>query len=172
GVGLGRAVSAYDPDRFLGADLAMNLPQEVDQMGIHLDHLRFAPVTQQVVDFPERLVVIPTVHLVGDGQFLVGVDVVEGDRPRLAVGPCVLQVLVSEKDENSGDAAAVARPDRTQGQYIPVRDYPRHVPTLVGASALNPRRAPWATSSVARHGYSPRRRRLTHCSIREGLTRC
>ena len=37
GVGLGRAESAYDPDRFLGADLAMNLPQEVDQVGIHPD---------------------------------------------------------------------------------------------------------------------------------------
>jgi hypothetical protein len=65
---------------------------------------------------------------------------VEGDRPRFALGNRVLQVLASEKDEKRGDAAAVARPGATQGQCIPVRDFDRHVPTLDGAIRPAPRR--------------------------------
>ena len=38
-VGFGRAVSADDPNRLFGADLAMYLPEQVDQMGIHRDRL-------------------------------------------------------------------------------------------------------------------------------------
>src|SRR5205823_13631330 len=38
-VGFGQAVSADDPNRLFGADLAMYLPEQVDQMGIHRDRL-------------------------------------------------------------------------------------------------------------------------------------
>jgi hypothetical protein len=92
----------------------VDLPQQIDQMRVHRDRFRFAPVTQQIVDFPERLFVIPAVHLVGDGQLLVGVHVVKGNRARLALGDCVLQVVASAKDKKRGDAAAIARPGTTQ----------------------------------------------------------
>ena len=58
------------------------------------------------------------------------------NRPRLALGDCVLQVLAAEKDEKGGDAAAVARPGATQGQWIALREFDRHVPTLNGVSGL------------------------------------
>jgi hypothetical protein len=110
GIGVGRAIAADHPDRLLGADLAMNLPQKIDQMGIHRDVFGFAPVAQNVVDLPERVVVVPAVHLVGDRQILAGVDMMEGDCPRFAVGADALQALAAEKNQKSGDAAAVARP--------------------------------------------------------------
>jgi len=104
-------------------------------MRIHRDRFRFAPVAQQVVDLFERLFVIPAVHLVGDGQLFVRVNVVEGNRPRLALGDCVLQVAGSAKDKKRGDAAAIARPGAMQRRSITRRDFVRHVPTLHDASA-------------------------------------
>src|SRR6266487_649151 len=169
-VGFWRTVSADDPDCLFGADLAVDLPEEVDEMGIYRDRFRFAPVAHQTVDFPERLFVVPAVHLVGDGQLLVGVNVVKGDRPRFALGDRVLQVLASEKDEKRGDAAAVARPGATQGQCIPVRDFDRHVPTLDGA--IRPSAASAAGEKLHR---SPQllaaTKTLDALLIREGLTR-
>ena len=43
-VRFGRAVSADDPDRSFAAGLAVDLPQEIDQMRVHRSRFRFAPV--------------------------------------------------------------------------------------------------------------------------------
>jgi hypothetical protein len=150
----------------------MHLPQQIDQLRVHLDWLLLAPVAQQRIDLGQRRLVVAAVHLVGDGQIFVGVDVVERDRPRLALGARGLQAIAAEEDQERSDAAAVAqrgqsragRWGRTQAQRIPVRDFDRHVPTHVnGVSAPRPA----ASAAAGKLHDLPRVDRdklwLTHC---------
>ncbi len=109
-VGFRRAVAADDPDRLLGARLAMDFPKEVDHVGVHLDRLFLTPVAQLVVDLVERGLVVAAVHLVGDGEVLAGVSVMKGDRAGIAFGGRILQALAPEDDQERGDAAAIAHP--------------------------------------------------------------
>src|SRR5262249_28128396 len=114
-----------------------------------------------------RRLVVAAVHLVGDGEVFVGVGVVKGDRA--GVGGCrALRPAAAEKDQKRGDAGAVT--SVTQRQWIPVRDFDRHVPTHVKMRQFAPRpqRAPRPTSSDL-----PRLRTATNTAnallIRDGL---
>jgi hypothetical protein len=94
----------------------VNLPQQIDQMRVHLDRLVLAPIAHQVIDFLEAFLVIAPVALVGDGKVLLGVNVVERNRAGLAVRAGVLQALGAEKDEQRSDAAAISSAGWTQRQ--------------------------------------------------------
>ena len=85
-------------------------------MGIHSDRLFLPPIAQKVVDLCQRALVVSAVHLVGDRQVFVGVDVMKRNCPRFAFGCGVLQALATEEDEESGEAAALTRPGQTQWQ--------------------------------------------------------
>src|SRR6185369_1922506 len=76
GVGGGRAVAADDVDRLFGTDVAIDLPQEIDLLRVHLDGFVLAPVAHDPIDLFERGVVVLTVLFERDGQVFVGVDVV------------------------------------------------------------------------------------------------
>ena len=122
-------------------------------MGIHPDRLVLPPITQHVVDLGERAFVIAPIHLVGDGQVFVGMDVMKGNRAGFTFGRGVLQALATERNEDSGDAAAATEPGQTEGQRLFVRDRNRHVP-------------PPSNASVCSHPDSKRRgRRVTHCDL-------
>src|SRR5262245_20221142 len=123
-----------------------------------------------MIDLVERLVVVAAVHLVGDGEVLAGVNVVEGDRPRLGLRGGAARATETEKHEERGNAAIGARPGRTQGQSIRVRGSDRHVPTQ--SVAPGPPSAASAAGDKLR--YSPRTTATITSDalpIREGLTR-
>ena len=65
-------------------------------MRVHLGLFFLAPVAQDPIDFLERLLVVAPVHLVGDGEVFIGVDVMEGERPRVALGDGILQRFATE----------------------------------------------------------------------------
>src|SRR5262245_57490350 len=123
-----------------------------------------------MIDLVERLVVVAAVHPVGDGEVLAGVNVVEGDRPRLGVRGGAAQAAEAKKHEERGDAAIGARPGGTQGQSIRVRGSDRHVPTQPVAPGPHVR----GERRGRQLRYSPRVTATTTSDalpIREGLTR-
>ena len=83
-------------------------------MRIHLDRFLLAPVAHQMIYLLEPVLVVAPVALVGDGEVFLGVEMMKGDRPRLAVGSCVLQALATKKNNKCSDAAAIRRAGRTQ----------------------------------------------------------
>ncbi len=106
GVGGGRPVAADDVDMVFRADLPMDLPEGVDQVGVHGGGFAGAPVAQRPVDLLHRLRVVPAFHLIGDGRVFLEVDVVEGDGAGIAIGGRVLQRFAAEEHKKSGNTAA------------------------------------------------------------------
>ncbi len=78
-IGAAGAIAADDMDRLGGAKLGMDLPDEVDEVGIDLDDLVLAPVAQSPVDLLHRLRDVLAVLHVLNGQRFLGVDAIEGD---------------------------------------------------------------------------------------------
>ncbi len=54
-VGLRRAIGGDDGDRLLGVDLAVDLPQQIEQLRVHARGFVAPPVAQEPVDLFERL---------------------------------------------------------------------------------------------------------------------
>ena len=104
-VGLGRAIAAHDPDRFLGAGFALHLPHQVDEVRVHLGFLLLAPVAQEPIDLFQRRVVEAALTLEGDGDVFAGVHVVHGDRAGIALGDRVLQGTPAGQNDKSRKTA-------------------------------------------------------------------
>ena len=79
GVGAGATVAGDEMDRLLGAELLMQGPDEVDQLGVHRGGLIGPPVPHEMVELLESVLVVFPVTLIGDGEGLFGVDFVEGE---------------------------------------------------------------------------------------------
>ena len=77
----------------------MQLPNEIDGLGIDGDDFVAPPVAQQSVDPLKCRGNVAAVDLVGDGQALAGVDMIEGDGAGFAAG------------RNMGDPKPHARAD-------------------------------------------------------------
>src|SRR5439155_1259650 len=107
GVGLGRAIAAHHLDRFLGADLVADLPDQIQQLRIHVGRLLAAPIPQEPVELFERLVVIAAVALEGDADVLAGVHVVQRERARVALRDDALQALRAEQYEERRKPSAL-----------------------------------------------------------------
>ena len=84
----------------------MHLPDQIDQVRIHPDVLVLAPVAHQPVDLLQRGVVVTAVALVGDGEVFAGVQMMERNRARIAVGDRVMRGLGAGDDEEGGEADA------------------------------------------------------------------
>ena len=107
-VGRRRTVAADDVDRLFGADVAIDLPQEIDLLRVHLDGFVLAPVAHDPVDLLQRLVVVLTVLFERDGQVFIGVDVVQRNGAGVARA-CRLGLLESQRTgdgEQRGEANA------------------------------------------------------------------
>jgi hypothetical protein len=109
-----RAVSTDDPDRRFGSEFVMDLPQKIDQVGVHLGRLILPPVAQKVVDLFQCILVVAAVHLVSDGEVFVGVHMVKRNCARFAVRRGGPQRLAAEDNEKSRQAAAITGPGQTQ----------------------------------------------------------
>src|SRR5690606_16896270 len=85
-VGGTRAVTGDNVDRLARAEFVVHFPGEIDQFGIHGRRLVLAPVAQNPVDPLHGRGNELAVALVRNGDRLLGVNVVEGDR---AIGATV-----------------------------------------------------------------------------------
>ena len=77
GVGGGGAVGGNDLDRLLAVDVAVDFPEDVEQVTIHRGLVLAAPVAEIVIELLQRLFVIAPVTLEGDGEIFIGMGVVE-----------------------------------------------------------------------------------------------
>ena len=113
GVGLGRAIGRDDLDRLLGVDVASDLPQDVEQMRVHRGRILAAPVAEEVVEFLQRVGVVATVALEGDGEVFAGMSVVEGEGAGVVAGGRVMhRACAGEQQEHSGCAHPQGVPHR------------------------------------------------------------
>ena len=104
GIRRGRAIAAQHRDALLAAHVPVDLPNEVEQLGVHLGGLGMAPVAQEPVKLLQRLRVIATLALEGEGPAFLGVVVVEGEGARVAIGHRVLERgRADEDDRQRGD---------------------------------------------------------------------
>ncbi len=105
GVGRRRAVAAHDLDRRLRSGLALHLPDQIDQARVHVGRFAAPPVAQEPVEFFQRGLVVAPVALIGDGDVFAGMDVVQGDGARLALGDGVLQPARTEQKKHERKTA-------------------------------------------------------------------
>ncbi len=76
-VGGGGAVGGDDLDRLLAVDVAVDFPEDVEQMTIHRGLVLAAPVAEIVIELFQRVLVVAPVALEGDGEVFAGMGVVE-----------------------------------------------------------------------------------------------
>jgi hypothetical protein len=63
----------------LAVDVAVDFPEDVEQVTIHRGLVLAAPVAEEVIELLEALFVVAAVALEGDGEVFVGMGVVEGE---------------------------------------------------------------------------------------------
>ena len=86
GVRLRRAVCRKNVDRLCRPRLAVDLPDDVEQVGVHLGRLVEPPVAAEPVQLVENRLVIDAVDHERERAGLIGVLVRQYDGPRVAVG--------------------------------------------------------------------------------------
>ena len=85
-VGLRRTVAGQDVDRLGRPGLAINLPDDVEEVRVHLGRLVEPPIPAEPVQLIEHRLVIDAVDHEGERAGFVGVLVREDDSPCVAVG--------------------------------------------------------------------------------------
>ena len=128
GVGGGRAIGGDDLDRLLAVDVAVDFPEDVEQLTVHLGLVLVAPVAQEVVELLQRLFVIAAVALEGDGEVFVGMGVVEGEGAGLVQRRGVVNRAGSGKEQQR---APSRRSSRCLADDRAVRSGARRQPALL-----------------------------------------
>ena len=90
GIGGGGSVGGNDLDRLLAIDVAVDFPDDIEQMPIHRGLVLAAPVAKEVIDLLQRVFVVAAVALEGDGEVFVGMGVMEGEGAGFAQRGCVM----------------------------------------------------------------------------------
>ena len=78
-------------DRLSGTGLAIDLPQEIVEVRVHLRFPFLAPVAHEPVELLQAVRVVAAVALEGDGDVLAGMRVMEGEGAGVALRDGVLQ---------------------------------------------------------------------------------
>src|SRR5262249_21618007 len=120
-IGFGRAVAADHLDRLSSAGFAISVPQQIEQMGIHVSLFLAPPVAHEPVELLERTIVIASIALEGDGDVFTGVRVVERKSTRVAFGDGVLQSAVRAEQEQAGHAQASANVRQSHNERVLAR---------------------------------------------------
>ena len=81
-----RPVCGENVDRLRRPGFAINFPDDVEEMRVHLGRLVEPPIPAEIVELIERPRVIDAIDHEGERAGFVGVLVREGDGPRVAVG--------------------------------------------------------------------------------------
>ena len=115
-VGFHRPVSGYDVDIILAADLAIDLPDDVKQLGVHLGRLITPPVAQEMVDLLQGGRIELAVALVGENPTFAGMGEIEFQRPVLAprIGASRSKQQRNQASRKQPACAAMPRHDTIQ----------------------------------------------------------
>jgi hypothetical protein len=105
-VGSRRPVGGDDPDRLARADLAIYLPDDVEELRLHPGLFVQPPVPEQPVQLLEGVLVVIAVPLEGDGCGFLGVLVLDRDRAGVAIGDRVLCPLHAAQGRERPDSEA------------------------------------------------------------------
>ncbi len=143
-VGLRRAIGGDDGDRLLGADFAVNLPQQIEQLRVHARGFVAPPVAQQPVDLFECLRVVAAFALEGDGEHLAGMHMVERELARVAVGDRVLELAGGCESEDSCEARHNERTNESVAEDMSSGADYRHEPVPWRVELGEPVRPPLA----------------------------
>ena len=108
-VGGRRTIAAHDVDDLVAADLAGRFPDEVVEARIHRDLFVLAPVAHEPVELLQRILVVTAVALIGDRDVFVGVDVMERDRPGVAVRDRRLEAAAAEEQRERRERRAAIK---------------------------------------------------------------
>ena len=112
GVGGRRAIGGDDLDRLFAVDVAVDLPDDVEQPAVHRGGVLAAPVAQEVIEFLQRGFVVAAVALEGDGEVFAGMGVVEGEGAGVAVGGGVVDGAGIGRDQQQRGKADAHRSAR------------------------------------------------------------
>ena len=82
---LRRAIGGKHVDRLLRPGFAVDLPEDVEQLGVHLDLFVEPPVPHEPVQLLQRRRVVHAVDHIGERAQFVGMGVGKDDRARVAV---------------------------------------------------------------------------------------
>ena len=104
GVGVGRAIGGHDVEGLLGAELALHLPDDIEQARVHADRLVGAPIPQGPVQLLESGGNIAAILLEGDRRLLLRMHVHDGYGARIAVGDGVLRATDAEQERGHREA--------------------------------------------------------------------
>ena len=132
-------------------------PDQIEQVGIHADRLVLPPIPQDVIEFLDGFVVVAPVHLVGDGQLLVGMGMAQRERARVAVRGCGLQAIGAEEDQKSGDTDTTADTHRANMGTEFARSLQRHVRSRVKMCSTPVATTKSAVANIAGGRGFPRR---------------
>ena len=141
-VGLRRAVGGENVDRLRRSRLAIDLPDDVEQVGVHLGRLVEPPVATEPVELVEDALVIDAVDHEGERAGFVGVLVRQNDGARVAVGDRQFGRVRDEpsRNERRGDPKLRRRPAAAGAHLHPVTRQqtilPRHGATGGEAGGL------------------------------------
>ena len=110
GVGGGGAVGGDDLDRLLAVDVAVDFPEDVEEVTIHRGLVLAAPVAEEVIELLQRLFVVAAVALEGDGEVFVGMGVVEGKRAGLVQRGRIMHRPGAGKEQQATSGRSDIRP--------------------------------------------------------------
>ena len=88
----------------VGAELALDFPDHVEEPRIHAGRLVGAPVAQGPVQLLQRSRILAAITLEGDGRLFLRVHVQDGDGAGVAIGDGVLRT--ADADERCGQGQA------------------------------------------------------------------
>ena len=123
GIGLGGPVGREDVDRFPGADLPVDFPDDVEQARVHLGGLVDPPIAQEPIDLVQRVLVVAAVAPEGDGRGLVRVRMQEAQGAGVAVGDGILGAANAgeRREGRDGDADGGAAGPQARHPSMAVR---------------------------------------------------
>ena len=113
GVGGGGAVGGDDVDRLLAVDVAVDFPEDVEQLTVHRGLFLAAPVAEEVIELLQRFFVVAPVALEGDGEVFVGMGVVERERAGFVQRGRVLDRPGAGQQQQRCQAERDSRPSAT-----------------------------------------------------------
>ena len=108
GVGGGGAIGGDDLDRLLAVDVAVDFPEDVEQVTIHRGLVLAAPVAEIMIELLQRFFVVAAVALEGDGEVFVGMGVVEREGAGFVQRGGVVDRSGSRQQQQRGQAELIS----------------------------------------------------------------
>ena len=95
-------------DRLLAVDVAVDLPEDIEQVPIHRGLFLATPVTQEMVELLQRFLVVAAFALEGHGEVFAGMGVVERQGAGFVQGAGVVDRADTRQQQHRGDPELIS----------------------------------------------------------------